>query len=194
MHYSEADIDRAVLDAAGPGPHDFALDFGAGTGRMLTLLSPLVRRAEGIDLNHQMLTVARANLARSGFANLSVRHGDVAACPYPDRCADLVVIHQVLHYLEDPSQAIAEAGRVLKPGGRLLVIDFAPHTIEGLRAEFAHRRLGVSEGDFALWSDRAGLKVQSFRRFEPPAGGPGLHVCLWSAEHRAGSQRARAAA
>jgi SAM-dependent methyltransferase len=194
MHYPEAEIERAILEGAGDGPHDLALDFGAGTGRMLILLAPHARRAEGIDLNHQMLTVARANLAAHGAPNISVRHGDVTATPYPDRCASLVVIHQVLHFLDDPARAIAEAARVLKPGGRLVVVDFAPHDLERLRAEQAHRHLGVSDADFRIWSERAGLEVRQLQLFEPPERGEGVAVSVWTAVRRGGALGARAAA
>jgi len=120
LHYSEADIEQAVLAAAGPGPFDLVIDFGTGTGRMLSLFAQRAKRVEGIDLSHQMLTVARSNLLSSGAANASVRHGDATATPYPDACANLVIIHQVLHFLDDPGRALSEAARVLKPGGRLV--------------------------------------------------------------------------
>ena len=102
LHYSEADIEKAVLTAAGVGPFDLVIDFGTGTGRMLTLFAAKARRVEGIDLSHQMLTVARSKLETAGAANASVRHGDATASPYADNCASLVIIHQVLHFLDDP--------------------------------------------------------------------------------------------
>lgn len=190
LHYSEADIERAVIEAAGPGPFDLALDFGTGTGRMLTLLAPLSRHAEGIDLSHHMLTVARAKLERAGVRNGAVRQGDASSAPYPDASADLVVIHQVLHFLDNPARAIAEAGRVLKPGGRLIVVDFAPHELEQLRTQHAHRRLGVSEADMAGWTERAGLNVSGLKRFNPPAASrEGVAVNLWAADKPGGLQR-----
>jgi len=185
LHYSEGDIEQAVLDAAGPGPFDLVVDFGTGTGRMLALFAERSRRAEGIDLSHQMLTVARTNLA--GLPNASVRHGDATASPYPDSSAGLVIIHQVLHFLDDPARALIEAARVLKPSGQLVVVDFAPHRLEHLRSDHAHRRLGVSEVEFARWAERAHLQVGSIRRFGAPAHGEGVAVTVWKAESRKSS-------
>lgn len=194
LHYSEADIEQAVLAAAGPGPFDLVLDFGTGTGRMLALFSARARRVEGIDLSHQMLTVARSNLSASKAANASVRHGDATSAPYPDNCADLVIIHQVLHFLDDPARALSEASRVLKPGGRLIVVDFAPHALEYLRESHAHRHLGVSEADFERWAERAELGVKSARTFKAPDADKGVAVTVWTAETARPAKAGRSAA
>ncbi|MBI1359900.1 MAG: metalloregulator ArsR/SmtB family transcription factor [Alphaproteobacteria bacterium] len=193
LHYSETDIEDAILAAAGPGPFDLVLDFGTGTGRMLTLFAPRAQRVEGIDLSHQMLTVARSNLLAAGAANASVRHGDASATPYPDACASLVIIHQVLHFLDDPGRALSEAARVLKPGGRLVVADFAPHTLEHFRNEHAHRHLGVSEEDFSRWATAAKLAPGPVRRFSAPAHGKGVAVTIWTAEREPVRKAGRAA-
>jgi len=182
LHYAEADIEKAVLAAAGPGPFDLVVDFGTGTGRMLTLFAGMARRVEGIDLSHQMLTVARSKLQEAGAANASVRHGDATSSPYTDGSASLVIIHQVLHFLDDPGRALVEAARVLAPGARLIVVEFAPHTLEHLRAEHAHRHLGVSEADMARWADRAGLAVRAVKTFRAPDGEKGISVMVWSAD------------
>ena len=182
LHYAEADIEKAVLAAAGPGPFDLVVDFGTGTGRMLTLFAGMARRVEGIDLSHQMLTVARSKLQDAGAANASVRHGDATASPYADSSASLVIIHQVLHFLDDPGRALVEAARVLAPGGSLIVVEFAPHTLEHLRTEHAHRHLGVSEADMARWADRAGLTVKAAKTFGAPGGEKGISVRVWVAD------------
>jgi len=188
LHYAEADIEKAVLAAAGPGPFDLVVDFGTGTGRMLTLFAGMARRVEGIDLSHQMLTVARSKLQDAGAANASVRHGDATASPYADSSASLVIIHQVLHFLDDPGRALVEAARVLAPGGRLIVVEFAPHTLEHLRTEHAHRHLGVSEADMARWADRAGLTVKAAKTFGAPGGEKGISVMVWSADSQKAPQ------
>jgi len=188
LHYAEADIEKAVLAAAGPGPFDLVVDFGTGTGRMLTLFAGMARRVEGIDLSHQMLTVARSKLQEAGAANASVRHGDATASPYADSSASLVIIHQVLHFLDDPGRALVEASRVLAPGGRLIVVEFAPHTLEHLRTEHAHRHLGVSEADMARWADRAGLTVKAAKTFGAPGGEKGISVMVWSADSQKAAQ------
>jgi ubiquinone/menaquinone biosynthesis C-methylase UbiE len=193
LHYSETDIEKAVLSAAGPGPFDLVVDFGTGTGRMLALFAGRARRVEGIDLSHQMLTVARSNLEAAGIANASVRHGDATSAPYPDHCANLVIIHQVLHFLDDPARALNEAARVLKPGGRLIVVEFAPHTLEHLRSEHAHRHLGVSEADFQRWAEKAGLSVKAARLFRAPGGEKGVAVTVWTADSQKSAKTGRAA-
>jgi len=192
LHYSEADIEKAVLAAAGAGPFDLVVDFGTGTGRMLTLFSGRARRVEGIDLSHQMLTVARSNLETSNIVNASVRHGDATSAPYPDHSASIVIIHQVLHFLDDPARALNEAARVLKPGGRLIVVDFAPHTLEHLRSEHAHRHLGVSEADFQRWAEKAGLSVKAVRTFRAPGGDKGVAVMVWTADRQKSNKRSAA--
>jgi len=190
LHYSEDEIEKAVLAAAGPGPFDLVLDFGTGTGRMLALFADRAKRVEGIDLSHQMLTVARTKLQAAGAANASVRHGDATASPYPDSTASLIIIHQVLHFLDDPARALSEAARVLKPGGRLVVVDFAPHTLEHLRADHAHRHLGVSEQDLARWAGKAGLATRDARTFRAPDGEKGISVLVWSADSQKTAQGA----
>lgn len=192
LHYSEADIEKAVLTAAGPGPFDMVVDFGTGTGRMLALFAGKARRVEGIDLSHQMLTVARSKLQEAGAGNASVRHGDATASPYPDACANLVIIHQVLHFLDDPARALVEAARVLKPGGRLVIVEFAPHTLEHLRTDHAHRHLGVSESDLGRWAEKAGLAVKSARTFRSPDGDKGIAVMVWSADSVKSAKRSAA--
>ena len=193
LHFPNDAIEAALLDLAGPGPYRRVVDFGTGTGRMLLLFSGRAAESEGIDFSHRMLTVARANLERAGVSNSRVRFGDVTAAPFEDASADLLIVHQVLHYLDTPGDAIAEAARVLMPGGRLLVIDFAPHDLEFLRAEHGHRRLGVHHDALTDWAAQAGLTLEAPRSFDPPTpGAPGLTVNIWRATKPALS-RARAA-
>ena len=101
---------------------------------MLEIFGPRVERAVGVDLSREMLAVARVNLERSALRNCSIRQADMYQLPLPGGSFDAVVIHQVLHYAEDPAQVIAEAARVLRPGGRLVIADFAPHELEFLRS------------------------------------------------------------
>lgn len=193
LHFPNEAIEAALLDLAGPGPYRRVVDFGTGTGRMLLLFSGRAAESEGIDFSHRMLTVARANLERAGVSNSRVRFGDVTAAPFEDASADLLIVHQVLHYLDTPGDAIAEAARVLMPGGRLLVIDFAPHDLEFLRAEHGHRRLGVRHDALTDWAAQAGLTLEAPRSFDPPTpGAPGLTVNIWRATKPA-LFRARAA-
>ncbi|MEL6258726.1 MAG: metalloregulator ArsR/SmtB family transcription factor [Pseudomonadota bacterium] len=183
LHYPNEAIEAALLDAAGPGPFGQVIDIGTGTGRMLALFAARARRAEGLDFSHQMLTVARANLARDGVSNARVRHGDAAATPFEAGCADLVLIHQVLHYVEAPDQVIAEAARILAPGGRILIVDFAPHDLEFLRQRHGHRRLGVRHEAMVEWLADVGLPASPPLQFAPPHDkDQGLAVQIWTVE------------
>jgi ArsR family transcriptional regulator len=141
LHTAEAAVEAAILETAGEGPFRRLVDLGSGTGRMLTLLGDRAQAALGLDLSRRMLNIARANAAAAGLTACELRHGDILATGLEDRCADLVVVHQVLHYLADPAAAVAEAARLAAPGGRLLIVDFAPHDLEFLRAEHRHRAL-----------------------------------------------------
>jgi DNA-binding transcriptional ArsR family regulator len=156
LHLPEADIDSAILAAAGKGPFDLMVDVGVGQGRMIQLFADRVRRAEGFDTSRQMLAIARASLDDLK-AKAAVRFGDAYAPPIEAGAADLVTIHQVLHFLSDPARAIAEASRLLRKGGRIVIVDFAPHALEFLREEHAHRRLGFSDAEIAEWCEAAGV-------------------------------------
>lgn len=157
LHLPEADIDSAILGAAGAGPFELMVDVGVGQGRMIQLFVDRVRRAEGFDTSRQMLAIARASLDDLK-AKAAVRFGDAYAPPIERGAADLVTIHQVLHFLSDPGRAIAEAARMLKPGGRLVIVDFARHDLEFLREEHAHRRLGFSDAEVIEWCEAAGVE------------------------------------
>jgi ubiquinone/menaquinone biosynthesis C-methylase UbiE/DNA-binding transcriptional ArsR family regulator len=185
LHAPEKDVEAAIarhLTAA--GIENF-LDAGTGTGRMLELIAPHARRAVGIDVSPDMLAIARDRLLRAGIQNAQVRLGDTYRLPFPNGAAgvgfDVVLFHQVLHYLDDPGAAVAEAARVMVPGGRLLVADFAPHKEEFLRDEFAHRRLGFSDREVESWFSAAGLANAGSETIAPQGAGEKLTVKLWLA-------------
>lgn len=184
LHLPEADVESAILEAAGPGPFDFLVDVGAGQGRMLELFLGRAQRAEGFDTNRQMLSIARAALAKAGAGRAGVRLGDVYAPPFPGGCADLVTVHQVLHFLPDPGRAVLEAAKLLRRGGRILIVDFAPHTLEFLREAHAHRRLGFADEEVLHWLSSAGLRLRAPITLAPKTGTQeALTVKIWSAEH-----------
>lgn len=180
LYTSESDVEAAIVDAAGEGPFERLVDLGAGTGRMLTLLGDRARRSSGLDLSRQMLNIARGNVAAAGLAACELRHGDIFDTRLDDGAADLVVVHQVLHYLGEPAAAVAEAARLVAPGGRLIIVDFAPHGLEFLRAEHRHRRLGFFDDEIQRWLDAAGLGEVTVAALPPPAAG-GLTVKVWRA-------------
>ncbi|MFO1116284.1 MAG: metalloregulator ArsR/SmtB family transcription factor [Beijerinckiaceae bacterium] len=187
MHAPEAEVERAILDMIGDRPVNVLLDCGTGTGRMLELLSSRAARAIGVDLSPAMLSVARANLDRAGVRNAQLRQGDIYALPVERNAADLAIVHQVLHYLDDPARALREAARALGPGGRLIVVDFAPHEEEHLRERHAHRRLGFSNEEITGLLADAGLDVREHRDLAPVSSGAGAHkltVSIWLAQDR----------
>jgi len=181
LYVSEANVEAAILSAAGAGPFERMIDLGTGAGRMLALLGPKAKDAIGLDLSQQMLNVARLHVTEAGLQGVELRHGDIFATRLPDRSADLVVVHQVLHYLSDPASAVIEAGRLVAPGGRLLIIDFAPHALEFLREAHQHRRLGFSDDEMGRWMAEAGLLAPDLTTL-PSASSEGLTVKIWVAK------------
>ena len=170
-------VERALVQAFARRAVADLVDMGTGTGRVLEVLAPHVRHGVGIDLSREMLAVARANLERAGCRHCMVRQGDITQLPLADGSADAVTIHQVLHYAVDPAAVVAEAARVLRPGGLLVAVDLAPHDLEMLRDQHAHRRLGFSDAEVAGWFAAAGLVPDGQSRL---AGDP-LTVVLWRA-------------
>jgi len=181
LHVPETVVTEAMQEIMGGGPMDLLVDLGTGTGHVLEVFAPNARTAIGIDVNRQMLAYARARMDRLGLSHVQLRQGDLFNLPLVEASADAVVLHQVLHFLDDPAPAIAEAARILQPGGRLLIVDFAPHDLEELRETFAHRRLGFSPGQMAKWLNDAGLRLADYRELtaEQGAAGACLTVCLW---------------
>lgn len=177
LHVDDAVVERSLLARLGKNRIRHLVDIGTGTGRLLTLLGPQADQATGLDLSREMLAIARAAIERDGLTHCVARPGDMYAVPLPDGTADLVTIHQVLHYADRPAAAIQEAARILRPGGRLAIIDFAPHDVEDLRTQHNHCRLGFSDEDVRAWCSAAGLTLTTA---ESLAGEP-LTVVLWLA-------------
>ena len=186
LHIREEDVESAMRQILGPARVKSLVDLGTGTGRMLELFAPLSTHAIGIDSSREMIAIARANLEKHGARNAQVRQGDLYALPFANESVDLVIVHQVLHYLDDPGRAMMEARRILHPEGRLLIVDFAPHDLEDLRSEHAHRRLGISTEQITTWFNRAGLALQKHELLPPPwlKETTGLTVSLWLAANR----------
>ena len=179
LHVAEIDVEAAMDEALGRGPFDLLVDLGTGTGRTLELFGGRAQRALGFDINHAMLAYARMKLERARLAHAQVRHADLYNVPLQDGAADAVVLHQVLHFLDDPAAAVAEAARLLKPGGKLLLVDFAPHELEFLREQSAHRRLGFARDQIERQLARAGLKLEHFSELAPAPADGKLTVSLW---------------
>lgn len=184
LHVREEDVEQAMLRLAGDAPIRLHVDLGTGTGAVLRSFAARAGQSIGIDSSREMLAIARVNLEAAGLRHAQVRHGEIYALPFPDSFADFITIHQVLHFLEDPGRALAEAARILQPGGRLMIVDFAPHDLEQLRTEQAHRRLGIAAEHMAQWLARAGLTLSKHDVLPPPwrKEGTGLTVSLWLAQ------------
>jgi len=180
LHVADAAVEAAIRAALADKPIRALLDLGTGTGRMLELFAPDIERGLGLDLSLDMLALARARLDRAGLKHCSVRQGDIYDLALPRDSFDVVIIHQVLHFLDDSAHAVREAARVLRPGGRLLVIDFAPHDLEFLREEHAHRRLGFAAETMTQWLEGAGLDVVRQQTLPPGPEGK-IAVSLWLA-------------
>ena len=188
LHVPEEAVEKAILEAVEGRTVDTLLDLGTGTGRMLELLAGHYRRGIGIDASREMIAIARAKLVGASIGHAQVRLGDIADLDAGTGRADLVVIHQVLHYFDDPGRLLVQVRRALKPGGEILIVDFAPHGLEFLRTHHAHRRLGLSEAQMASWAHGAGLAVSSVKSFPPTNPTEGLTVCLWRLTDESGNQ------
>ena len=184
LHVAESEVERAIERALGRRSLGRLVDVGTGTGRMIELFGPRASHAIGIDRSSEMLRLARVKLEATGIPS-SLRQGDMYALPLADGSADSIIIHQVLHYAHSPAAAIAEAARVLAPGGTLVVVDFAAHGREELRFTDAHIRLGFEDEVMAGWFSSAGLEVDQIQHLE----GGELTVTLWRGVKAAIPQR-----
>ena len=182
LHAPDERVEQAILALLKDFKPRSVLDLGTGTGRMLELLARDATRAVGVDQSPAMLALARERIAQAGLGQAQLRQGDIYAPPVERDAFDLVIVHQVLHFLDDPARALAEAARTLRPGGRLLIVDFAAHGEEGLREDFAHRRLGFADEEIERDLSAAGLVFERRLAVAPKAGEPGkLTVVLWLA-------------
>jgi ubiquinone/menaquinone biosynthesis C-methylase UbiE len=184
LHVDEESVEQAIRSLIGDNVIETLVDLGTGTGRVLELFARQTKHLYGVDSSRDMLAIARATLDRTGLKNTELRQADVYALPLGDATADVVTIHQVLHFLDEPQKALFEARRILKPDGKLLVVDFAPHDLEELREEHAHRRLGISSEQMVAWLSRAELVLEKHNVLDPPwlKDRKGLTVSIWLAK------------
>ncbi len=181
LHAPEKDVEAAIVKAMTARPIENLLDAGTGTGRMLEVLAPFAKRATGLDISPDMLAIARDRLLSAGVSHAQVRLGDAYRLPFNGEGFDAVLFHQVLHYLDDPGAAVAQAARVMTPGGRLVIADFAPHELEFLRQDYAHRRLGFADKEVEGWFAAAGLAPGVVKTITAPVSGK-LTVKIWQAK------------
>jgi ubiquinone/menaquinone biosynthesis C-methylase UbiE/DNA-binding transcriptional ArsR family regulator len=174
LYLDELQVEERLLKLL-PNSINRALDIGTGTGRMLQLLAPRTKQLIGIDNSPSMLDIARKTLDDAKITNASLHRADMYQLPWSGPIFDVVLLHQVLHFAEEPSRVIAQAKRVIATNGFLVIADFAPHTEESLRTLHGHRRLGFSDKEIANWCTQAGLTLEKTEHLysEP------LTVCLW---------------
>lgn len=187
LHVADVEVERALLRAvAGVKIRDL-LDIGTGTGRVLEVFADAIERGVGIDLSGPMLDLARSRLDQLGLRHCRVRQGDVYNLDLDTGSFDVAVLHHVLHFLDDPATAIAEVGRTVRANGRLLIVDFAPHVHESMRADYAHHWLGFSEEDIREWCLEAGFVDVDVTHLRPKRrrGEDMLTTTLWTATQRA---------
>lgn len=182
LHIADEDVEAALLDAVADVSIRTLLDVGTGTGRVLELFADRIEFGIGIDLSPQMLNVARSRL--DDVVHCTVRHGDVYDLEVERASVDVAILHHVLHFLDDPAAAIDQAARCLRPGGRLLIVDFASHPNEHMRDEFAHRWLGLDDADITTWCRAAGIESVTASYLKPShaPGTPALTTVLWVAQ------------
>lgn len=184
----EGDVEAAIIAALDGRSLGDLVDVGTGTGRMIELLGPQASSALGVDRNPEMLRLARGRIESAGLAHAQVRFGDMYDLPREAASADTVVLHQVLHFADDPAAVMAEAVRVLRPNGRLLVIDLAAHDRELLRVERRHVRLGFADEAVLGWMAAAGLEARVAAHLPAPDD---LAVTVWVGEQPAEALRSQ---
>ncbi|HWH17406.1 MAG TPA: metalloregulator ArsR/SmtB family transcription factor [Allosphingosinicella sp.] len=181
LHIAESEVEAAIARAIADRPIGRLVDIGTGTGRMIELFGPAADAALGVDRSPEMLRLARVKLAQAGLQSAELRQGDMYSLPLPQGSADTIIIHQVLHYAQQPEAAVAEAARLLAPGGRLVIVDFAPHEREELRTRDAHTRLGFADETMLKYLKAAGLQGRVVQHLE----GGELTVTIWTGERSA---------
>lgn len=180
LYIGEAQVEAALAGLLGTKTLGRVLDIGTGTGRMIELFAQQADRFVALDNSVEMLRLARAKLAGLPDAAAVQSHteivlGDFNQLPYEDASFDTILFHQVLHYAQTPDRAIGEAARVLAPGGRLVIVDFAQHEVEELRSVHAHARLGFADDMIAQAFAANGLSLAAVNALE----GGKLIVKIW---------------
>jgi ArsR family transcriptional regulator len=160
-------------------------DLGCGTGQLTVTLAPLVRRVIAVDQSPAMLKAARVRL--NGLAQVDLRRGELEALPIEDGSLDVAIIALVLHYVEDPAAAVAEAGRVLRPGGRLLLVDMMPHERSEYRQTMGHLWQGFAKEQVLGWFEAAGLVPGLYHGLAPEATSKGPMLFIASARRAMGA-------
>jgi ArsR family transcriptional regulator len=158
-------------------------DLGCGTGHVSESLAPFVGQVIAVDGSDAMLAEARHRL--KGHDNVQIRHGDLEALPIDDAALDAAILALVLHHLPDPGAAMREVARVLRPGGRVLLVDMLPHDREELAKRMGHVWLGLAEETITTQLATAGFQSIRHARLPINAGARGPALFATSAVHAA---------
>lgn len=140
-------------------------DLGCGTGQMTEALAPFVKKVVAVDDSAAMLAAAKKRLA--GISNVELRQGDMAALPLEDDSLDAVMLFLVLHYVVEPAQVFSEIRRVLRPGGKLLIVDMMPHDRQDFQQIMGHVWTGFAQDAIERWADEAGLGRGGQMKYHP---------------------------
>lgn len=183
LHSADSTVEAALSRLLGTAPLGRVLDVGTGTGRMAELFEPAADAVVAFDNSPEMLRLARARLQHLAPGRVELVQGDFAALPFGEAAFDTVLFHQVLHYAQSPEAVLAEAARVTRPGGRVGIVDFAPHDREELRSAHAHVRLGFGDEQVRALLTAAGFVPEAGEAL----GGGELTVMIWTATRQTGS-------
>jgi len=178
---ADDEVEAAMIAAVEDLNVSQLLDVGTGTGRVLEVFADHIERGIGLDLSQQMLDLARSRLDELGHRHCSVRQANAYDLGVDAGSVDVAVLHHVLHFLDDPVASIAEAARALRPGGRLLIVDFGPHRDESMRADYAHHWLGFADDEVTDWCTNVGLIDVTTQHLTLTDKEDGLTVTLWTA-------------
>jgi len=179
MHVSEKLVEDEIISFIGNKKYEMMIDLGTGTARMLELLRDSYALAIGVDSSREMINVARTKISDAQITNAQIRLGDILRLDEYEGVADFTIMHQVLHYFDDPYQVLYSAKQALKQNGEMLIVDFAPHKHEFLALEHEHRRLGFSLEQMQHWAKKSGFEIIQFKEIHNKKDKNGLSVCLW---------------
>jgi ArsR family transcriptional regulator len=181
LHSPDQQVEETLIQLLGHGGLGRVLDIGTGTGRIAEIFAQSSDHVVALDKSLEMLKVARAKLQDFPAQHVELVQGDFLDLPFSARSFDTIVFHQVLHFAQEPEQALAEAARVAESGAQIAIIDFAAHGREELREKHAHARLGFTDEQIAELLTTSGFEIAKHKALD----GGELTVKIWIGQRRA---------